>query len=410
MKPIALYIDPGTGAMFFSFLMGLISILLFGLRGLVIKVKFLIAGGKVSDESNDKLPLVIFAEGRRYWNVFKPVCDELERRKFTCEYWTTSEDDPAFLMEYEYVKAKYIGEGNKAFAKLNLMNAYMCLSTTPGLDVYQWKRSKDTKQYIHIFHNVAASSLYKMFGLDFYDVVLTTGDVEEEYIRRLEEVRNLPRKEVKVVGCTYLDDLLERIKKSEASNHKGVVVLLAPSWGKNSITNKYGEKFIDALIKTGYKIIFRPHPQSFTADKEIMDMLQKKYQNSDMFTWDRNSDNFPSLSEADILVSDFSGIVNDFAFCFNKPVMYANTNFDYSQYDAWWLDGDSWKTNGLACLGKEICDDDFGRLKEVIDELLTEKIHREKREAERDNAWKNVGHAAESIADYLIKKYVELSE
>jgi hypothetical protein len=33
-----------------------------------------------------------------------------------------------------------------------MMNADICLSTTPGLDVYQWKRSANVKRYVHILH------------------------------------------------------------------------------------------------------------------------------------------------------------------------------------------------------------------------------------------------------------------
>ena len=68
---------------------------------------------------------------------------------------------------------------------------------------------------------------------------------------------------------------------------------------------------IDSLIATGYRIIIRPHPQSFTSDKEVIDPLLVKYPDSDMLKWDREADNFDSLNEADILISDFSSVVFD---------------------------------------------------------------------------------------------------
>ena len=52
------------------------------------------------------------------------------------------------LKEYKHVKCEFIGEGNKAFARLNMMKATICFSTTPGLEVYQWKRSKECDYYI----------------------------------------------------------------------------------------------------------------------------------------------------------------------------------------------------------------------------------------------------------------------
>ena len=57
-------------------------------------------------------------------------------------YMTASKDDPAFDENLQHLDAQFIGEGNRAFSKLNFLNATMLISTTPGLDVFQWKRQK----------------------------------------------------------------------------------------------------------------------------------------------------------------------------------------------------------------------------------------------------------------------------
>ena len=68
---------------------------------------------------------------------------EFDQRGVDVTYMTASSDDPALSCEYPHIHGEFIGEGNKAFAKLNFLKAKLLLSTTPGLDVYQWKRSKD---------------------------------------------------------------------------------------------------------------------------------------------------------------------------------------------------------------------------------------------------------------------------
>ena len=165
-----------------------------------------------------KLPLVIFADHKRYWNLYEPICDELERREIESFYWTASPDDPALEKDYKFVKCEFIGEGNKAFARLNMMKAKICFSTTPGLDVYQWKRSKECDYYVHIHHATEEGTGYRMFGMDFFDAILCSGQTQVDYLRKLEAVRNIPEKEAKVVGCTYMDSLLERYeaRKKEA--------------------------------------------------------------------------------------------------------------------------------------------------------------------------------------------------
>ena len=274
-----LYIDPGTGSMLFSILIGIVSTLIFFGQRLFMKVKFILSGGKAEKISSTKIPYVIFSDHKRYWNVFKPICDEFEKREVDLVYWTASPDDPALFEKYEHVKAEFIGEGNKAFARLNMMNVGICLSTTPGLDVFQWKRSKNCDYYVHIPHDASELLGYRMFGLDFYDSVLLTGQFQEHYIRSLEEMRNIKQKELIVVGSTYLDAMHKKFALYHISTEKNhtPIVLLAPSWGKDGILSKYGIKIIDALIRTGFEIIVRPHPQTITSETDIIEPLLNAY-------------------------------------------------------------------------------------------------------------------------------------
>ena len=160
MDPILLYIDPGTGSMLFTILIGAVSAGYFVLQKLKLKLKFLLSGGRTETADAEKQPYVIFSDSKRYWNVFKPVCDEFEKRGIEVNYWTMSEDDPALSQGYSHVKPLFIGEGNKAFSKLNIMNASIVLATTPGLDVLQWKRSENVDWYVHILHQPLVEQVY----------------------------------------------------------------------------------------------------------------------------------------------------------------------------------------------------------------------------------------------------------
>ena len=146
-----LYIDPGTGSILFSIVIGLITTLYFLAKTAFIKLKVAVYKdkGKVAGKKNS---IVIYSEGARYWNVFFPICDEFEKHKEELVFYTSSEDDPVFLQNYTYIKPEYIGKGNRAFARINMLEADICLMTTPGLDVYQLKRSKHIRHYSHILH------------------------------------------------------------------------------------------------------------------------------------------------------------------------------------------------------------------------------------------------------------------
>lgn len=400
-----LYIDPGTGSMLFSILIGLVSTALFFGQRLFMKLKFILSGGKAAKISDSKIPYLIFSDHKRYWNVFKPVCDEFEKRGIDIVYWTASPDDPALSEKYEHVKAEFIGEGNKAFARLNMMNVGICLSTTPGLDVYQWKRSKNCDYYVHILHAVDDPCSYRMFGLDFYDAVLLSGSYQQEQIRYLEKERNLKAKELKVVGCTYMDTMYNRVKSVSKKDENKLTVLLAPSWGKSGILSKYGKKILDALINTGYKIVVRPHPQSLTSEKEIMEALFNEYKNSDNFSWNFDNDNFEVLNSADILITDFSGIIFDFSLVFDKPLIYADTSFDTAPYDAAWLPEEMWKFKVLPSIGVKLDESQFSDMKAVIEKTINDKTLQQGRDSARKTAWENIGNSAKLTADYMIEKF-----
>lgn len=408
--PKLLYIDPGSGSMLVTIIIGIVSTLLFAFKKQFFKLKFRLLGGKAEKTSSKKIPYVIFSDSKRYWNVFEPICDEFEKRELECHYWTASPDDPALKKEYKFIKCEFIGEGNKAFAKLNMMNARICLSTTPGLDVLQWKRSKNTDYYVHTYHAVDEGTGYRMFGVDFFDSVLLSGDFQEKYIRILEEKRNLPAKEVKTVGCTYLDEMKKREQSLKKNNDdKPFTVLLAPSWGDGSILNKFGEKILNSLKETGYKIIVRPHPQSFIADAELMKSLQEKFPETEMFKWNSDNDNFNVLSESDIMITDFSGIIFDYTFIFDRPLIYADTEMDTAPYDVAWIDEPLWRLEILPELGKKLDESDFENIKEVIDSVSDSEVYRAGRRKYSEMAWQCKGEAAKNTVDYLVAKFEEIS-
>ncbi len=403
---ILLYIDPGTGSMLFTILLGLLGTGMFFAKKLMLNIKFRISGGKVSAGTEEVMKYVLFSDSKTYWNTFKPICDEFEKRKTDAVYWTASADDPALLTDYKHVKCEFIGEGNKAFAKLNMMKADVCLATTPNLDVFQWKRSREVKRYVHVMHSAATALLYRMFGICYYDAVLLTGDFQVQEVRELEAACNDPEKVLRVAGCPYLDEMKKRLDEYNAdSNDKEGsgrrTILLAPSWGETAILKKYGEKILAALIKTGYKVIVRPHPQSSRSEKDMLDRLMKAYPESEDLEWNFDTDNFESLRRADLMITDFSAVILDFALVFNKPVIYTEYKIDKSVYDAAWIDHELWQEEIFPKIGAPLKEEQFENMKEIIDTVIESDVFAEGRDKARAEAWANIGHSAEKIVDFL---------
>jgi hypothetical protein len=410
MHSTFLYIDPGTGSMLFSILIGAAATLFFLGKAAWIKIKLLFTAKKngvsVSADSNFK-KYVIYNEGLQYWNTFKPVCDEFENRQIELTYYTSAEKDPCFEQNYKFVKPEFIGEGNMAFVKLNMLTAGVVLMTTPGLQVYQLKRSKNVKHYAHILHAPSDATMYRLFGIDYFDSILLSGDYQKEDIRLLEKQRELKQKELVVVGCPYLDTLKQKMESiPQEENHK-FTVLVSPSWGPSALLTKYGEKLLDPLVATGWNIIVRPHPQSKKSEAQMLDALTQKYKDTPNLTWDYERDNIYSMKKSDIMISDFSGIIYDYTFLCDKPVMYVNAQLDLMPYDAWDLPENGkniWQFATLKEMGIELKEEQFYNIKEVIQSASDSTELAQKRHAAKAQAWMNEGNAGKAVADFMINK------
>jgi hypothetical protein len=397
-----LYIDPGTGSILFSLLVGAAATLYFLVRALILKLKIVFSGGKIPSSANYTSKYVIYCEAKQYWNVFKSVVEEFEYNKMELRYLTSASDDPVFDATWEYVKPEYIGEGNKAFAYLNFLSAEIVLMTTPGLQVYQLKRSKTVKHYSHVLHSPADVTTYRLFGLDYFDSVLLTGDYQANDIRFLEKQRGLPEKQLVTTGCSYLDAYSEKIVQIELEEDHPFTVLVSPSWGASALLSRYGERLLDPLRDSHWRIIIRPQPQSKKSETEMLERLQKRYKDCANIQWDAERDNIYSLSKADIMISDFSGIIFDYMFLRDKPVLYVNQNFDPRPYDADDLDHELWQFTIIKEAGIELREEDFPQIAEVIKNAGDSAVLSAARKRARETAWQYSGEAGKRIFDFMI--------
>ena len=402
------YIDPGTGSLLFSALFGIIGTLFFLSKALIIKLKtFSFSKNKYAEtEASKKSKIIIYGEDKRYYNVFKPIIEELINLGIPIIYYSSSEDDPIFEIKNDLLHSEFIGTGNKAYAKLNFIETDICLMTTPNLDVFQLKKSKGVKKYVHITHSSAETSTYCLYSLDFFDAVFLNGEHQIRDIRELEKKRNTAIKDLYVVGNPYLDELakrkeIEAIKNKFRQNNDKRTVLIAPSWGMNSLFRRFGEKLIDNIVDSNYNIIIRPHPQSLISDKEIIEKFQKRYKDKNNVEWDFNNVNISSLSRADIMISDFSGVIFDYAFLFGKPVIIPSFTFDKRGTDAIEIDEEVWTFETLPKISFKLDENNFSNITNIIEDSINNETIKENILKAKEEAYMYEGQASKRAAQFL---------
>ena len=409
-QPALAYIDPGSGSMLFSVILCSVGAIYFLLHSLILKFKIRLFAKKPISKTKHKF--AIYSEGNQYYSVFKPVLDEFEKRNIEVMYYTSAQDDKILSENFKYIKKEYLGKESKVYFKLAFLKADVCLMTTPQLDVLQLKRSPYTKHYVHIMHSIGFSMLYRLFSLDYYDSVLCDANYQIEMIRKLEQKRNLPAKELPVVGSTYMD--FNRQILPEKAHSENPQILIAPTWGPQGLLTKFGDKILEELIKnTNYEITIRPHPQSLKVEKNIIANLQKKYGSNKRIKWDFSPDNLQALTNADVLISDFSGVMIDYAFLFKKPFLYVDTEINYEIYDFCDLDEKiPYKYKIADLMGKKLDpkNGDIENIASKTEEIKNNYDLQKNIEEICNSTWQYQGKAAKNAVDFLVQKQLEVSK
>ena len=136
----------------------------------------------------------------------------------------------------------------------------------------------------------------------------------------------------------------------------------------------------------------------------------KQFPDTDRFSWNRDTDNFDVLRSSDVMISDFSGVIFDYALVFDKPVIYHNAKFDKGPYDSYWLKDELWTLETLPRIGKCLDEGMLDRIKESIDDLRDNPAYQKARDRAREEVWMHPGEGAVRAADYLMEKLRELEQ
>lgn len=407
------YLDPGSSNALIYIAVSFIGALIFSLKGLFYRIigkKDLLENEQALKDSQHNI--VIFNEGKMYWNTFRPIVEALLKRNVIFSYYTMDINDPCLEMDEPNMNNCYIGNGTRAFAKLSKLKADIVLSTTPNIGTkgYPILRSKSIKKLVHVFHAFDDLATYHRGSLDNYDSVMLVGEFEKKIIRKLEHLRGLPAKELFEAGLPYLDVLAEK-KEAAPKTYNAPsdikTILIAPSWGVKGCLSQYGSEFISLLAQAKFHVIIRPHPQSLKIELELLKQLKNDLSSFKNVEWDFEIDGSQSMQRADILISDTSGIRMDFLLLYQKPIITLEMPFenltDFEIVDL----GESWNEQALSQLGYTLGKDRIKELPQIVYETIAKKNSEDIATFRQKNIY-NYKCSGEVIANYLIESAQQL--
>jgi CDP-glycerol glycerophosphotransferase (TagB/SpsB family) len=134
------------------------------------------------------------------------------------------------------------------------------------------------------------------------------------------------------------------------------------------------------------------------SEKDLLASLTDELLGYANLRWDNSAEPFASMRKADVLVSDLSGIVFDFAFMFEKPVVSMRFDYDETGMEASDLPGELWEIGVLDKIGFRIGEEDLETLPERIGTLVgTEELRDSIRLVMKKNLF-NPGEAGRTAA------------
>lgn len=406
-NPAYAYLDPGSGSLILYFIMGLFATVIFYFKWIIYKIREFLIGNssKIKIKNSDKIDILFYSEGGQYWNVFKPIIEELEKKKIKSVYYTNKKNDPAINSNYKFLKVECIGDDISSFVILNNIKAKLFITTTPQLNVMQLKKSKYVDEYIHIVHSPTDCLYYRYFAFDFFDTIMCSGNHQIESIRELEHIRKTKKKELLQTGLTYFDILKESKDKFQPNKKKQdkKTVLVAPTWRKDNLLEKYGIDLFKKLVNLNYDVILRPHPQIYISNREKFEKFESDLDKYNEIKIDKDSSAEESMIKADVMISDLSGIIFDFYFVYEKPVISMNSNIPIFGQEAELVSKKPWETKNLEKVATIFNSNNLDDIEKYLS-ITLEKTTMNNLEKFREESLFNYGCAGEVAANQIIQR------
>lgn len=357
--------------------------------------------------------LVFYSEGKGFYKYFKDVIEYiLNKTDITIHYITSDIEDEIFKMTSDYFQTYYISE-NKLISTMMKMDSDMVVMTMPDLQKFHIKKSiiRQDIEYVYIDHGIGSVNLMlRKHALDAFDTVFASNDISYNELKAQEDKYGLKPRNIVKYGFCLIDNMIEAYASTEKTKSEKPIILIAPSWQPDNILDSCIYELLDVLLNGQYSVIVRPHPQYVRHCMDSINKIVEKYSECSDFEMQTDFSSNSTVFNADILVTDWSGIAYEYTLTTLKPVLFINTpmkimNVDYEEIGVVPFDIEVRDKMGISVDLK-----DAGKVSNAIDRLRNDNdFSVESMLALRQKYLYNVGKSAEVGAKYIINRLIEIS-
>lgn len=354
--------------------------------------------------------LVFYSESSGFYKYYKGIIEYiLKNTNIAVHYITSDLNDQVFAISQSQPRLKpyYISE-KRLITLMMKLDCDVMVMTMPDIENFHIKRSYVRKdiEYVYVPHCIDSISMTMRTGaVDHYDSVLCVGKHQKEEITNTEAVYGLPHKTLVDWGYTLLDEMRAQYAASAHEDKPGKKILIAPSWQKDNIVDSCLEEILDTLKGRGYQITVRPHPQEVRLKQAYMEQLEAKYAADRDVEIQTDFSSNSTVFEADLLITDWSGITYEYAFTTLRPVLFIDTpmkvmNPEYEKINTPPIN--IWMREVIGAVVKP---DELEKLPEAVERLLSGRDeYRERIDRFVHEYVYNLGNSGEVGAKYIINE------
>jgi YidC/Oxa1 family membrane protein insertase len=283
--------------------------------------------------SADWRNIVCYSESGQDWHYFEPLVaainDDLQHR---VTYVTSDPCDPGLSRHHELFETTCIPAGFFLTLYFNMQKADVVVLTMMDLDNFQLKKSINPVHYVYLFHALGSTHMVDHAdSYDAYDSLFCVGPHHVRELRKREAIAGLEARNLFEYGHPRLESLLTDVESyrqtapaESSAETNAPVVLIAPTWGENSIFNTCGDELTGLLLDAGYHVIVRPHYQTLNLTPGVIEELKSKYGDRDNFEFQDQMGESDTLFRSDVLICDWSAMAIEYALGLEKPVLFVD--------------------------------------------------------------------------------------
>ena len=353
--------------------------------------------------------IVFYAENKASINHFRLLISELtEKKNLQICYVTSVKNDPILSSENKNIIAFYIGDGTTRTKFFLTLKAKILIMDMPDLQTFHIKRSKvHPVHYVYIFHSMFSTHSYLRKGaLDNYDTIFCVGKHHEKEIRETEERYGLKEKKLIKYGFGRLDTLLQEKQKFQNTYTKDKnLILITPTYGEKNLLQICGKELIEILLKAGFTVMLRPHYRIFKDSKKLINSIIEHFGNHPNFILEKGVIPSDKFHNSKCLISDWSGISWEYAFTFERPVIFIDAPKKILNPDSGDLTMEPIEISIREKIGHVVSPNNLEKIPEIIKNLENENLMSEQIRKIRSDTVYNIGNSAKIGAEIIEKIY-----